>query len=123
MSQSTLTERLGIVGSGAIARGLAKTADTHPGVVMWARSEHSAERARERLGAHVDVVTDIADLANSTLVIEAVVEDLEVKRELFAQLDEAAPDARLLASNTSSIPIASGSRPSPSSSSRTALKR
>ena len=75
MSQPTLTERLGIVGSGAIARGLARVADQHPGVVMWARSEHSAERVRERVGDHVDVVTDIEELGDCSLVIEAVVEN------------------------------------------------
>ncbi|HEX4759243.1 MAG TPA: 3-hydroxyacyl-CoA dehydrogenase family protein [Thermoleophilaceae bacterium] len=105
MSQSTLTERLGIVGSGAIARGLAQVADTHPGVVMWARSEHSANRVRERLGDHVDVVTDIAELAESTLVIEAVVEDLEVKRPLLAELGALLPSEALIASTTSSLSV------------------
>ena len=85
MSQSTLTERLGIVGSGAIARGLAQVADQHPGVVLWARSEHSAERARERLGDHV--------------------EDIEIKKPLLGELGGLlGPDA-LIASTTSSLPI------------------
>ncbi len=106
MSQSTLTERLGIVGSGAIACGLAKTADTHPGVVMWARSEHSADRVRERMGEHVDVVTDIAELADSTLVIEAVVEDMDVKRRLLGELGEVLPPEALIASTTSSLSVA-----------------
>ena len=105
MSQSTLTERLGIVGSGAIARGLAKTADTHPGVVMWARSEHSANRVRDRLGDHVDVVTDIADLGDSTLVIESVIEDLEVKKHLLAELGEVLGEDAVIASTTSSLSV------------------
>jgi 3-hydroxybutyryl-CoA dehydrogenase len=106
VSQSTLTERLGIVGSGAIAQGLAQTADTHPGLVLWARSEHSANRTRERLGDHVDVVTDIEELAEATLVIEAVVEDMEVKRQILGELGELlGPDA-LIASTTSSLSVA-----------------
>jgi 3-hydroxybutyryl-CoA dehydrogenase len=105
-STSTLTERLGIVGSGAIACGLAQTADSHPGVVMWARSEHSASRVRERMGDHVDVVTDISQLADSTLVIEAVVEDLEVKRRLLGELGEALPPEAMVASTTSSLSVA-----------------
>jgi 3-hydroxybutyryl-CoA dehydrogenase len=105
VSQSTLSERLGIVGSGAIARGIAQVADQHPGVVLWARSEHSAERVRERLGDHVDVVTDIEELADSSLVIEAVVEDLQVKRHLLGELGELLPDEALLATTTSSLPI------------------
>ena len=105
MSQSTLTERLGIVGSGAIARGLAQTADTHPGLVLWARSEHSADRARERLGSHVDVVTDIGELADSTLVIEAIVEELDAKCQILRELGELlGPDA-LIASTTSSLSV------------------
>jgi 3-hydroxybutyryl-CoA dehydrogenase len=39
-------------------------------------------------------------------VLEAVTEDPRVKGQLFQRLDEALPDARFLASNTSSIPIA-----------------
>lgn len=50
--------------------------------------------------------TDLADLSDRQLVIEAVVEDEAVKGKIFAQLDELItdPDA-VLASNTSSIPI------------------
>ena len=105
MSQSTLTERLGIVGSGAIARGLAQTADMHPGLVLWARSEHSADRARERLGSHVDVVTDIGELAESTLVIEAIVEDMDTKCQIVRELGELlGPDASASSPCTSSTP-------------------
>jgi 3-hydroxybutyryl-CoA dehydrogenase len=50
--------------------------------------------------------TSLEDLASADAVIEAVTEDLTVKSELFASLDETVPDARFLASNTSSIPIA-----------------
>jgi 3-hydroxybutyryl-CoA dehydrogenase len=105
VSQSTLTERLGIVGSGAIARGLAQTADQHPGLVLWARSEHSADRARERLGDHVDVVTDIGELAESTMVIEAIVEDMDTKCQILRELGGLlGPDA-VIASTTSSLSV------------------
>jgi 3-hydroxybutyryl-CoA dehydrogenase len=84
---------------------LAQVADLHPGVIMWARSEHSAERVRERVGDHVDVVTDIEELSESTLVVEAVVEDLAVKKPLLGELGELlGPDA-LIASTTSSLPV------------------
>jgi 3-hydroxybutyryl-CoA dehydrogenase len=72
---------------------------------MWARSEHSAERVRERVGDHVDVVTDIEELAESTLVVEAVVEDISVKKPLLGELGGLlGPDA-LIASTTSSLPV------------------
>jgi 3-hydroxybutyryl-CoA dehydrogenase len=50
--------------------------------------------------------TELADLADRQLVIEAIIEDVAVKTKVFAQLDEVVtdPDA-VLASNTSSIPI------------------
>jgi 3-hydroxyacyl-CoA dehydrogenase len=72
---------------------------------MWARSEHSAERVRERVGDHVDVVTDIEELAESTLVVEAVVEDLEVKKPLLGELGELLSSDALIASTTSSLPV------------------
>jgi 3-hydroxybutyryl-CoA dehydrogenase len=72
---------------------------------MWARSEHSAERVRERVGDHVDVVTDIEELAESTLVVEAVVEDLEVKKPLLGELGELLGSDALIASTTSSLPV------------------
>jgi len=50
--------------------------------------------------------TDLADLDGVDAVIEAVTEDPRVKGKLFAQLDQQLPEARFLASNTSSIPIA-----------------
>jgi 3-hydroxybutyryl-CoA dehydrogenase len=84
---------------------LAQVADQHPGVIMWARSEHSAERVRERVGDHVDVVTDIEELAESTLVVEAVVEDLEVKKPLLGELGELLGSDALIASTTSSLPV------------------
>jgi 3-hydroxybutyryl-CoA dehydrogenase len=84
---------------------LAQVADQHPGVIMWARSEHSAERVRERVGDHVDVVTDIEELAESTLVVEAVVEDLEVKKPLLGELGGLLDPDALIASTTSSLPV------------------
>jgi 3-hydroxyacyl-CoA dehydrogenase len=84
---------------------LAQTADAHPGLVLWARSEHSADKARERLGDHVDVVTDISQLAEASLVVEAVIEDIEVKRQILGELGELlGPDA-VIASTTSSLSV------------------
>jgi 3-hydroxyacyl-CoA dehydrogenase len=84
---------------------LAQTADQHPGLVLWARSEHSADRARERLGDHVDVVTDIGELAESTMVIEAIVEDMDTKCQILREHGELlGPDA-VIASTTSSLSV------------------
>lgn len=49
--------------------------------------------------------TNLADLANSKMVIEAVFENLEVKQNVFQQLEEIVPETTILASNTSGISI------------------
>jgi 3-hydroxybutyryl-CoA dehydrogenase len=51
-------------------------------------------------------VSPVEDLVPADLLIEAVVEDASVKEELFRRADELLPDGAILASNTSSIPIA-----------------
>ncbi|WP_432975337.1 3-hydroxybutyryl-CoA dehydrogenase [Dactylosporangium sp. CA-233914] len=79
------------------------------------RLESSLQRAEQRgkldgpaaeILARIDVVTDLDALADREVVVEAIVEDVNVKVELFKKLDAivTAPNA-LLASNTSSIPI------------------
>jgi 3-hydroxyacyl-CoA dehydrogenase len=50
--------------------------------------------------------TDESDLAGCDLVIEAIVEDLDIKKELFARLGAAAKQETIFASNTSSFPVA-----------------
>lgn len=49
--------------------------------------------------------TDLQDAKNADLVIEAAVENMDIKTKVFAQLDEIAPEHAILASNTSSLPI------------------
>jgi 3-hydroxyacyl-CoA dehydrogenase len=105
VSQSGLTERLGIVGSGAVATGLARTAAPFGEVTVWARSDESAARARDSIGDGVDVVTDLDALSPCTYAVEAVVEDVAAKSELLSRLDGVlAPDA-VIASTTSSLSI------------------
>ncbi|CAM3844900.1 3-hydroxybutyryl-CoA dehydrogenase [Mesobacillus thioparans] len=62
----------------------------------------------EQLDAVVDRVTastDLQDASKVDLVIEAAVENMDIKAKIFAQLDEIAPEHAILASNTSSLPI------------------
>ncbi|MEJ7784504.1 MAG: 3-hydroxyacyl-CoA dehydrogenase family protein [Solirubrobacteraceae bacterium] len=113
-----MQERLGIAGSGAIACGLAATAARHADdVVLWARSDESAARARAAVekvcgrlsgavqATHVRVVTDMAELNAATYVVEAIAEDLEAKSQLLAQLGvHLAPEA-ILATTTSSLSV------------------
>jgi 3-hydroxybutyryl-CoA dehydrogenase len=105
---------------GAIAQVLAASGrrvslhDAAPGAVD--RGLETMKKSLERLaskGAEHDpdeVIARIApvdDLVPADLMIEAVVEDREVKRAIFRSADETLSPAAILASNTSSIPIAS----------------
>jgi 3-hydroxybutyryl-CoA dehydrogenase len=110
-------KHLAVAGSGAIACGLAATAAHHGPVQLLARSTSSAERARAtvektlaRLGAevdpeHVEIVTDPQELADEEFVVEAVVEDHDVKASLLAELNEIVGPEAILASTTSSLSI------------------
>ncbi len=122
-----MNERLAIVGSGAIACGLAATAAHHGPVLLLARSDRSAERASTmvdntlaRLAAeidpeHVQVVTDPSALEQATVVVEAVVEDHDVKAAVLAELHAVVDTETVLASTTSSLSVqrlaAASSRP------------
>jgi 3-hydroxybutyryl-CoA dehydrogenase len=112
-----VSDRLAIAGSGAIACGMAATAAHHGPVLLLARSESSAEKARatveKTLGRlhvevdpeHVQVVTEPEALAEATFVVEAVVEDHDVKARLLAELDGILEASAILASTTSSLSI------------------
>jgi 3-hydroxyacyl-CoA dehydrogenase len=102
-----MAHQLGIVGSGSIACGLARTAAEHHEVVVWARSDASAERATRKVqesGARV--VTDLAALSASDIVVEAVAEDLGVKRDVYGQLGALLAEGALLGTTTSSLSVA-----------------
>ena len=121
-------ERIGVVGAGQMGSGIAEvSAKAGAHVVVYEPTDElvavgrkritgSLERAagkgklteadRDAALARLTFTTDLADLSDRQLVIEAVVEDETVKAKIFAELDEIItdPDA-VLASNTSSIPI------------------
>jgi 3-hydroxybutyryl-CoA dehydrogenase len=110
-------ERVGIVGSGAIACGLAATAACQGEVVLWARSGRSADRARASLEkicgkldgefdpGQVRIETDLGALSQATAVVEAVAEDEAVKAGVLADLGGVAARDALLATTTSSLSV------------------
>jgi 3-hydroxyacyl-CoA dehydrogenase len=104
-NEADVAHQLGIVGSGAIARGLARAAADHHEVVVWARSEESAERAAEKVGG-ASVVTDLEGLRDCDLVVEAVSEDHDVKCGIHRRLGELLPAETILATTTSSLSVA-----------------
>ncbi|CAM5572220.1 3-hydroxyacyl-CoA dehydrogenase family protein [Streptomyces mordarskii] len=64
----------------------------------------AAEEAERALG-RIATTTDLEAAADADVVVEAVFEKVEVKREIFGTLDELVKDDTILASNTSAIPI------------------
>src|ERR1039457_2631825 len=126
-TRSDLT--VGVIGAGAMGRGIAQVAaagsmqvlisDSRAGAAQEARDfvEKLFARAAEKgsmtkdaaaaATARIKVVSALADFKRCHLVIEAIVENLEVKRALFAELEDiVAPDC-ILANNTSSLSITS----------------
>ena len=108
-------ERPAVAGSGVIACGLAAAASALGDVRLLARSDASAWKAEEEAQAaagkveggdpnRVKVTTDHGDLAESDLVIEAIVEEIDAKAELLRTLAEVAPGADL-ATTTSSLSV------------------
>ena len=63
------------------------------------------QEAFDALHGRVTYTTDVADLKDVDLVVEAVPESLELKRSIFARLDEVVGPDAILATNTSSLPV------------------
>ena len=125
---ATRVHRMGVVGSGFMGAGIAGTAvsraqvevrlkDTDLGRVAGglkaARSQLDKGLARRRLTKHdyarqvalLSGTTDMSGFGRSELVVEAVFEDLEVKRQVLAGFEKVLAGASVYASNTSTIPI------------------
>jgi 3-hydroxybutyryl-CoA dehydrogenase len=111
-------ERLGIAGAGVIACGLAATAARAGEVVLWARSDTSADRARARVeklcaketdgleaAGKVEVVREFDALAGTSFLVEAVVEDHPSKAALLSELSRHAREDAVLSTTTSSLSI------------------
>jgi 3-hydroxybutyryl-CoA dehydrogenase len=117
-------ERVLVVGAGQMGGGIAQVIaasgrrvllhDAAPGATE--RGLAAMRKSLDRLAAKdgeldpgeiLARVEPVDDLVEAELMIEAVVEDLAVKEDIFRRADDALPAAAVLASNTSSIPIGS----------------
>ncbi|MET8690002.1 3-hydroxybutyryl-CoA dehydrogenase [Streptomyces sp. NPDC004732] len=130
--QGRTVRSVGVAGSGTMASGIAEVfakAGFH--VVLAARSEEKAETAKSRIGKSLSRSVDkgrmTAEAAAQTLeritpagsyeafadvdlALEAVAEDLDIKRELFATLDKVCKPGAILATTTSSLPVVACAR-------------
>ena len=114
-------ERVLVVGAGQMGTGIAQVVaasgrtvllhDPLPGAVErgLAAMQKSLERLEAKGGASaaeaLGRVTETSALAPADLMVEAIVEDVDAKLELFRAADQVLPEHAILASNTSSIPI------------------
>ena len=119
--------RVGVLGLGTMGAGIAQVS-VQSGFETVGRevSDELAERGRATVERYLDrgvekgrlsqperdgavgrltLTTDLADLASCDLVIEAVLEELDLKRELFAELDRVTRSNAILATNTSALSV------------------
>ncbi len=119
--------RIAVVGAGLMGSGIAQVA-AHAGhdVVLHDTTSSALERAlsaitasqerfvakskmtsddAEAARARISTTTDLVDVGGAEIVVEAVFEQLDVKREVFAKLSSIVGDDVLLATNTTAIPI------------------
>jgi 3-hydroxybutyryl-CoA dehydrogenase len=120
-------QRIGVIGTGTMASGIVEVcARSGYDVVFRARGEDKVAAVRKKIegsldkavqrgkltedvraetAARITGTTELDDLAQCDLVIEAVVEDLAIKKALFAALDEVMKPGAILATTTSSLPV------------------
>ena len=119
--------KIAIIGNGTMGQGLVQSIAQHGfKVVMKGRSKESLDKAMGRLNASFDKLVakgkmdrsaadgylanikasqDFADVADADLIIEALAEDMEIKKEQLRKLDGIAKPDAILATNTSSLSI------------------
>lgn len=125
--KSTAFTHVGVVGTGAMGRGIAQMAaqggcavqlyDSQPGAAASALSaigeqwDKLAAKGRipaaeaNKLKQRLSVVDQLQALSGCDLVVEAVVEQIAVKQALFVELEGIVAETAVLASNTSSLPV------------------
>lgn len=86
----------------ALDKGLAMARDTYAGSISRGSLAQGDMDARLEL---IGGTTDYADIADADIVIEAVFEDMDLKKQVFAKLDETCKQGAILATNTSSLDV------------------
>lgn len=128
-NQQSQIKRVGIIGSGTMGSGIAQVAatadckvklyDTNLAVLEKAKTtlervlSRLIEKGRidsdekDRIQANISYVDSLRDLSDSNLTIEAIIENLDIKKRVFTELEGYVSDDCIIASNTSSLSIAS----------------
>jgi 3-hydroxybutyryl-CoA dehydrogenase len=120
-------QRVGVIGTGTMATGIAEVfAKRGYDVVLRARSLEKAEKSvgavrksldravskgklseqdRDATLARISPAVEFVELADCDLIVEAVAEEIGIKKEVFAALDEVCKPGAVLATTTSSLPV------------------
>jgi len=121
--------KVGIIGSGTMGSGIAQVAATagcqvnlfDANQAILEKSKESLEKIlirliekgridtseKNRIQSNISYVNSLKELSNSDLIIEAIIENLEIKKKVFSELETLVNDDCIIASNTSSLSIAS----------------
>ena len=121
--------KVGIIGSGTMGSGIAQVAATagcqvnlfDANQAILEKSKASLEKIlirliekgridileKNRIHSNISYVNSLKELSNSDLIIEAIIENLEIKKKVFSELETLVSDDCIIASNTSSLSIAS----------------
>ena len=121
--------KIAVIGSGTMGSGIAQVAATAGCKVHLYDTNHTVlekskinlenslaklvekakidETEKNRIINNISYATSFAELSHSDLVIEAIIENLDIKRKLFSELENYVSPETILASNTSSLSIAS----------------
>ena len=120
---------VGVIGSGTMGSGIAQVAATSGCIVcIYDTNKEALQKSRLnlettlsklvekgkfdtaekiRISSNISYVDALKDLSSADLVIEAIVENIDIKRKLFSELENYVASDTILASNTSSLSIAS----------------
>ena len=120
-------ETVGVVGAGTMGNGIAQVAatagydvvmrdidaeyveagldDIETGLSKSVENDELTRGAADAARERVEGTTDLGDLAAADVVVEAVVEDMDVKRDVFADLDSVTDEEVVLTTNTSTLSI------------------
>jgi 3-hydroxybutyryl-CoA dehydrogenase len=122
-----MSEIIGIIGAGTMGNGIAQTAaNAGFDVIMcdikqdfvdkgfanigksldrFVKKETMTEDQKTEILGRIKITTNLEDLEDCTLIVEAATENFEIKKQIFQKLDEITSEETILASNTSSISI------------------
>lgn len=129
MKENKLISKVGVIGAGTMGSGIAQVAATAGcQVMLFDVNQAQLDKAKtalekimnrliekgridnaekDRIQSNISYVNNLKDLSDADLTIEAIVENLDIKKKVFQELESYVSDDCIIASNTSSLSIAS----------------